>query len=117
MPSLVVKWIMACGISAQFVVLVNGAPTSFFKSGRGMRKGFSLSPLLFLLIIEGLSRLILEAKNKGKLKGVKVRRKHFITHLLFVDNVMVFGTDSLDEWLCYKEIINLFCKASGMSVS
>ena len=40
---LVVKWIMAYVTFAQFVVLVNGAPYPFFKSGRGMTRLSTLS--------------------------------------------------------------------------
>ena len=53
-------WIMECVTSAKFVVLINGKPTNFFKSTRGVRQGCLLSPLLFLLGVEGLSRDIKE---------------------------------------------------------
>ena len=100
MPVLDVKWITACVTSAQFVVMVTGAPTGFFRSERGISQGFPLSPLLFMLIIEGLSRISLESKKKGKIKGVKISKKMFITHLVFVDDVLMFGIDSMEEWLC-----------------
>jgi hypothetical protein len=32
-------WILGCVTSANFVVLINGRPTSFFKSSRGLRQG------------------------------------------------------------------------------
>ena len=44
---------MGCVTSSNFVVLVNGEPTKFLKSSRSLRKGRPLSPLLFLLIVEG----------------------------------------------------------------
>ena len=43
--------------TTQFVVLING----FFSSSRGLRKHFPLSPYLFILVVEGLSRIIKEA--------------------------------------------------------
>lgn len=43
------NWIMGCVNSANFVVLVNGEPTDFFKISRGLRQGCHLSPLFFLL--------------------------------------------------------------------
>ena len=48
------NWIMGCVSSTNYSILVNGNPTSFFSASRGLRQGCPLSPLLFLLIAEGL---------------------------------------------------------------
>jgi hypothetical protein len=101
--------------STNFVVLINGKPTSFFKSSRGLRQGFPLSPLLFLLVIEGLSRTIQEKVRDKKLEGVPVARGLSITHLMFVDDVILFGIGSISEWEVFKEVLELFCKATGMA--
>jgi hypothetical protein len=54
---------------------------------RGLRQGCPLSPLLFILIVEGLSRIIKEAEGNGSLKGVSIGASCNITHLLFVDDI------------------------------
>ena len=54
----VVDWVMGCVSSTSFAIIVNGSPTSFFRSSKGLRQGCPLSPLLFLLVIEHLSRFI-----------------------------------------------------------
>ena len=47
------NWIMGCIQSTNYVVWLNGEPTNFFKGSRGLRQGFPMSPLLFLLIVGG----------------------------------------------------------------
>ena len=56
-----ITWVMSSISSVSFVVLINGVASNFFRSGRGLRQGFPLAPLLFLIVVEGLSRYILYA--------------------------------------------------------
>jgi hypothetical protein len=37
-----------------------------------------------------------------------------ITHIMFVDDVILFGIGYIVEWKAYKEVLDLFCKATGM---
>jgi len=112
-----VEWIMACVTSVNFAVLINGSPTGFFSSSRGLRQGCPLSPLLFLLIIDGLSRSISIAKDRGDIKGVCISHNLSITHLLFVDDVLLFGNHCAREWKWYYKIIDEFCGATGMKIN
>ena len=95
-PLIGVNWILGCITSANFVVLINGSSSSFFPASRGLRQGCPLSPLLFILVIEGLSLLIEEAKRTGKIKGIKISSKLSLTHLLFVHDVILFGLGSVE---------------------
>jgi mannosylglycoprotein endo-beta-mannosidase len=54
------NWIMGCLQSESFAVLINESPSIFFKTSRGLRQGFPLSPFIFLLIVEALSKMIKE---------------------------------------------------------
>lgn len=111
------NWIMACVSSVSDAVMVNGFLNQQFGGGRGIRQGFPLSPYLFILAIEGLSSLIKEARINGKIKGIKVARALNITHLLFVDDVLLFGKGEVIEWAHFKDIISCFCLTTGMEVS
>ena len=62
LPFMMIDWIMVCVSTTIFLVLINGNPSAFFKSSRGLRQGCPLSPILFLLVVEDLSRLIRKAK-------------------------------------------------------
>ena len=61
--------------------------------------------------------MIEEAKRIGKVKGIKISSKLALTHLLFVDDVILFGLGSVEEWLAFKGILEIFCEASGMSIN
>ena len=108
---------MACVTSVNYAILVNESPTEFSSASSGSCQECSVSPLLFLLIIEGLSRLISKEKEDGNLKGIKFGSKLSISHLLFVDDVMIFDIGSVQEWSCYNDLIQLFCMVTGMAIN
>jgi hypothetical protein len=70
-----IKWVMACISSVSFAVLINGAASPFFKSERGLRQGCPLSPLLFLLVAEGLSKALDAAARSGTFQGISVTKQ------------------------------------------
>lgn len=89
------KWcqlVYQCISSTSFSVLLNGSPTEFYKPTRGLRQGDPLSPYLFLICIESLSRTILKAESMGQIKGIKIsRHAPPVSHLLFADDCIIFG--------------------------
>ena len=81
-------------------VLVNGTPTEFFSTFRGLRQGDPLSPYLFVLIMEAFSSLISRAEEKGFIRGFKVMGRReagaSVSHLLFEDDTLFFCEDNRD---------------------
>lgn len=71
-PMNLITWIMACISTPTFTVLINGSASQFFHSKRGLRQGCPLSPILFLIVMDGLSRLIASAKINGDFSGLKI---------------------------------------------
>ena len=67
----------------------------FFPRRRRLRQDNPLSPLLFISVMEALSRLIIEANGVGFLEGIHINSSRLedvlITHLLFVDDTLIFG--------------------------
>ena len=116
-PLQTVNWILGCLSSATFAVLINGTPSKFFPASRGIRQGCPLSPLLFILVIEGLSLLISNVRNHGLIRGIQISPSLALTHLLFMADVILMGTGTLQEWAAFDVILETFCKASGMSIS
>ncbi|XP_038994738.1 secreted RxLR effector protein 78-like [Hibiscus syriacus] len=57
------KWIHLCISSASISVLVDGSPMDRFIILRGLRQGCPLSPLLFNIVVEGLSAVLTKASR------------------------------------------------------
>ena len=112
-----ITWVMS-SLSSVFVsLLINGVATSFFKSSRGLRQGCPLAPLLFLIVIEGLGRALLYAKDCGNYHGLSFGNDIVLTHVLFVDDVVMVNDGSEQSLSTLYEILMIFCKPSEMKIN
>ena len=59
----------------------------------------------------------MDAQHKGLIKGYQYSPHLSLTHFLFVDDVILIGVGTIEEWSAYKGALDLFCLASGMSIS
>jgi hypothetical protein len=66
-----INWIVNLVSTTSYSLLINGAPTKPFCPSRGIRQGDPLSPFLFILMMEGLSRSIKNATAASEIKGIK----------------------------------------------
>lgn len=110
------RWIMSCITSMSFAILINGATSHFFHFEHGLRVGFPVSPLLFLLVTEGLSKFFLKAHFDGDFRGKFVSQALAITHLLFVDDILIFCDGSQRGLQNVCQGLDLFHTAFGMVI-
>jgi hypothetical protein len=68
------QWIKQCITTTSFSIMLDGSPFGNFYPTRGLRQGDPLSPFLFILGTEALSRLILREEGLGNLNGIKIAR-------------------------------------------
>ncbi|GKE07601.1 putative RNA-directed DNA polymerase, eukaryota, reverse transcriptase zinc-binding domain protein, partial [Tanacetum coccineum] len=112
------KWIMGCLDSAYASILINGSPTKEFKVERGLRQGDPLFPLLFIIAVEALNVVLLEAKNKDIFRGIEVGKdKVYLSHLQFADDALIMGEWSLTNAKNLSRILTCFHLASGLKVN
>ncbi|RVW83364.1 LINE-1 reverse transcriptase-like [Vitis vinifera] len=116
-----IKWIDWCISTVKFSVLVNGSPSGFFQSTRGLRQGDPLSPYLFVIAMEVFSSMMRRAISGGYLAGWKVSGGRgegmHISHLLFADDTLVFCEDSPDEMTYLSWLLMWFEACSGLRIN
>lgn len=104
------KWcslIVHCISSMLFSVLVNGSSNGFFSSSRGLRQGDPLSVLLFVFVMEALSRMIFAAVSGGLLEGFKVGNATY-SHILFADDTLIFCNAHSSQLRYLRSLLLLF---------
>lgn len=113
-----VVWIQQCISTVSFSVLLNGAPFGFFSPERGLRQGYPLSPFLFILGSEVLSRFLIREENIDGVHGLKVTRgAPSISHLLFADDLLVFCRANAREVNRLSAIFEVYTKVLGQKIN
>jgi hypothetical protein len=116
-----IRWMQVCTSTVRFSVIVNGSPTGFFDSSRGLRQGDPLSPLLFLLIMEVLSRMLKNAVGGDLLKGFQVGRSEesavCVSHLLYADDTIMFCDADPEQLLYMRMVLTCFEAVTGLKVN
>jgi hypothetical protein len=114
-------WIRTCISTVRFSIMVNGSPSGFFGSSRGIRQGDPLSPLLFLLVMEVLSRMLSRMEEAGLIRGFKAGKPQeegiSISHLLFADDTIVFCDADPEQLLHLRMVLSCFEAATGLGVN
>ena len=87
------RWIRTCISTVQFSVLFNGSPADFVGSSRGLSQGDPLSPMLFLVMMEGFSKMMKRAEEAGLLRGFMAAGRQGrgvgVLYLLFADDTIL----------------------------
>ena len=115
------KWIQMisqCICTPSFSILINGSLASLFTSNCGICQGDPISPFLFILVTNVLSRLFLQRDAEGSLQGIKIARNcPLISHLMFVDDLVVFSLARHNELTAVQSCLSQFQTWSGLSIN
>ena len=107
------KWIKIFYNQIESCIINNGHVTERFKLSRGVRQGDPLSPYLFILCAEILTRAI---KNDNNIKGINIDDSEYILSQL-ADDTTIFLEKNKDSYNSCMELLIKFSQISGLKVN
>jgi hypothetical protein len=113
-----ISWIVSLFSTTSYSLLINGAPAKPFWPTRGIRQGDPLSPFLFIMMMEGLSRSIKSTTATGEITSITpFKNCPTSTHQQFMDDTLLHGIATVKEEKAYKRILEEFNEASGVDIN
>lgn len=113
-----IRWTMECITTVNFDIFVNGEARSKVSPGRGLRQGDPLSPYLFVLVKDVLSKLMQQGIADSQREGMIIN-KHcpVLSHIFFADDAILFLKAELKNCRAVKSILDLYGLASGQLIN
>lgn len=116
-PDEFVGLIMECVSTPSYSISVNGNLEGFFKGRRGLRQGDPMSPYLFVLCLEYLSRLIKRDTSDSDFNFHPRCGQLKITHLAFADDVMLLSRGDAPSVKILMDCLKEFGACSGLHLN
>ncbi|XP_074265920.1 uncharacterized protein LOC141588373 [Silene latifolia] len=108
---------MTCVTSPTYSLSLNGSSFGFFHGKRGLRQGDPLSPLLFTLCMEYLSRILKVVGQQNDFKFHPLCGHIKLNHLLFADDLLLFSKGNAVSIMWILRAFATFSAASGLCLN
>ena len=108
---------MACITSVTYRVNVNWIQGEVFEGGKGLKQGVPLSPLMFVLAMEYLTRLMNIAGEEPHFQFHPSSLQFKQNHLMLADNVIIFSKAHLSTSQIIKSTLEKFYQVTGLKAN
>ncbi|KAJ4782173.1 RNA-directed DNA polymerase (reverse transcriptase)-related family protein [Rhynchospora pubera] len=118
MPPKITTMIIYAYQRARVTIQINGTGDGFITPSRGLRQGCPMSPYMFILVMEMMSRSFKKAMLNGQLRGLKLApTAQPLTHCIYADDLVIMGLTNEGEIAALKSILDEFGGVSGLIVN
>lgn len=101
-----------------YSILLNGKPHDFFRSTRGVKQADPLSPTLFILATEAMSRgLNVLHRNLYLCDFGLPKWSPNINHLAYADDTIIFSSSDATSLQLIMEVLTTYEAASGQLIN
>ncbi|KAL9675053.1 hypothetical protein QQ045_003253 [Rhodiola kirilowii] len=116
-PFKFIAWLVMCFQSSTYSVMINGELVDYFQGKRGLRQGDPLSPFLFTIAMECLSRMLKRlSKSDGFYYHPKCHRTK-LSHIMFADDLILFSSGRNSAISAVRKVVSDFLECSGLSIN
>lgn len=113
-----ISWIQKLSRGGSVGVTLNGEDSRFFTTGKGLRQGDPISPILFNLVGDVLTKMLEKAAEKNLIKGLLTDiRDKGITSLQYADDTILFSDIEDSHLKNLKGTLAWFEHISGMRIN
>ncbi|XP_074291347.1 uncharacterized protein LOC141618137 [Silene latifolia] len=116
-PKVFIDKIMVYVISTTYSLALNGNSFCFFHGKRGLGQGDPLSPLLFTLCMEYLSRILNVVGGQDDFRFHPLCGPMKLNHLLFADDLLLFSKGNTASIMWMLSAFSTFSDASGLCLN
>ncbi|XP_074315726.1 uncharacterized protein LOC141651935 [Silene latifolia] len=116
-PEKFIDLVMVCVTSPSYSLSLNGNSFGFFKGCRGLRQGDPLSPLLFTICMEYLSRILKVVGHQQDFRFHPMCGPLQLNHLLFADDLLLFSKGDEVSIMWLLRAFSTFSIASGLALN
>lgn len=113
-PARFIKILMTYLTSTRYSLLVNGSPMEAFPARRGLQQGDLISPLIFVLGMEYLSRVLNTNCNSSSFHYHSRCKTIKLNHLCFADDLILFGRADRESIKVLFDSLKIFSETSGL---
>jgi len=111
-------WLRQVVRGGSICIRINDENSIFFKSGKGLRQGDPLSPLLFNLVADVFSRMLMKAARHGLVTGLLPQVvEGGIISLQYADDTLLFLENNMEKACNLKWLLVCFEQMSGMKIN
>ncbi|XP_039034032.1 uncharacterized protein LOC120170069 [Hibiscus syriacus] len=117
MPTVMIGWIKSCVTTPSFSISLNGGLVGYFKGAKGIRQCDPLSPYMFVITMNVLSKMFDKAAEFGVIQYNPKCHRVKLTNLCFADDLLVFSKGTAASILGVWEVLKVFHSFSRLQLN
>ncbi|XP_062115077.1 uncharacterized protein LOC133829254 [Humulus lupulus] len=116
-PSRFIQWILVCLTDTSYSLLMNGRLQGNFAGRKGLRQGDPISPLLFVLVMEYLTRLLNQTAQHREFRFHPMCKNLQLVNLCFADDLILLCKGTFKSVKLLMEGFLSFSQCSRLSAN